>query len=305
MRIQNLVHGALMAPKWDEPELAVGSDSKRTARYRRLQSLWRESVIGLPPGQDSKGKSIGSWLPEPSASQWLTPVIAAYVETRVPEALRDGEAIEQKRLRTNLLSSQPLCFNIFGQFAAQPESAARVLSRTLDLQIDSVDEVLVEHAPPTARTRLGDRTAFDAFVRYTHPDGRGFLGVETKYTEPFSAPEYESSAYFKATNDPEGWFSSGSVDIAKATSTNQLWRNCMLAQLTEQTDMPVTGSVVVLSVRDDPHADAAVRGMHSILKEPKRRLLHASLEELTEHALEERTMRAWACMFRSRYLLTV
>lgn len=113
--------------------MAVDSDSKRTARYRRLQSLWRETVVGLPPGQDSKGNSIGSWLPEASDGQWLTPVIAAYVENPVPQALRDGEAIEQKRLRTNLMSSQPLCFDIFGQFAAQPESAARVLSRTLDI----------------------------------------------------------------------------------------------------------------------------------------------------------------------------
>lgn len=122
-----------MTPRWDDPELAVDSDSKRTARYRRLQSLWRETVVGLPPGQDSKGNSIGSWLPEASDGQWLTPVIAAYVENPVPQALRDGEAIEQKRLRTNLMSSQPLCFDIFGQFAAQPESAARVLSRTLDI----------------------------------------------------------------------------------------------------------------------------------------------------------------------------
>lgn len=294
-----------MTTRWDDPELAVDSDSKRTARYRRLQSLWRETVVGLPPGQDSKGNSIGSWLPEPSDAQWLTPVIAAYVENRVPQALRDGEAIEQKRLRTNLMSSQPLCFNIFGQFAAQPESAARVLSRTLDIQIESVDEVLVEHAPPTAKTRLGDKTSFDAFVRFTHPGGHGFLGVETKYTEPFSAPEYESEAYLQATNDPEGWFSPSAADIAKETSTNQLWRNCLLAQLTEQTDMPVTGSVVVLSLRDDPHAEAAVRGVRSILKEPKRRLLHASLEDLAEHALHEPALRAWAFMFRSRYLLTV
>lgn len=88
-----------MTPRWDDPELAVDSDSKRTARYRRLQSLWRETVVGLPPGQDSKGNSIGSWLPEASDGQWLTPVIAAYVENPVPQALRDGEAIEQKRLR--------------------------------------------------------------------------------------------------------------------------------------------------------------------------------------------------------------
>lgn len=92
---------------------------------------------------------------------------------------------------------------------------------------------------------------------------------------------------------------------AKETSTNQLWRNCLLAQLTEQTDRPVTGSVVVLSLREDPHAEAAVRGVRSILKEPKGRLLHASLEDLTEHALHEPALRAWAFMFRSRYLLTI
>src|SRR4051794_2672800 len=137
------------------------------------------------------------------------------------------------------MSSQPLCFNIFGQLAAQPESAARVrcpspsrgpspcrsrgsmrFSSSMHLQLPG--------------RRLGDKTSFD--VRAIHAPGRGFLGVATKYTEPFSAPEYESEAYLQATNDPEGWFSSGAADIAKETSTNQLWRNCLLAQLTEQTD---------------------------------------------------------------------
>jgi len=52
------VQGAVMTPRWDDPELAVDSDSKRTARYRRLQSLWRETVVGLPRGRIQRATAL-------------------------------------------------------------------------------------------------------------------------------------------------------------------------------------------------------------------------------------------------------
>jgi hypothetical protein len=66
----------------------------------------------------------------------------------------------------------------------------------LAVDIVTIEEVLVEHAPPAAKAMLGDRTAFDAFLlSTTSTGGKGFLGVETKYTEPFSPTRYPASRY--------------------------------------------------------------------------------------------------------------
>ena len=36
--------------KWDDPSLAVGSDDRRTSKYRLLQSWYREHVLHELPG---------------------------------------------------------------------------------------------------------------------------------------------------------------------------------------------------------------------------------------------------------------
>jgi hypothetical protein len=50
----------------------------------------------------------------------------------------------------------------------------------------------IEYAPDPKEEFLDDRTAFDAFVEFDRVDGtRGFVGIETKLTEPFSRKTYD------------------------------------------------------------------------------------------------------------------
>ena len=53
--------GAVGALPWDDTSLAVGSDSPRKARYRLLQSWYREVVLSVPPGF-FRGRLVGSRL---------------------------------------------------------------------------------------------------------------------------------------------------------------------------------------------------------------------------------------------------
>jgi len=48
-------------PAWDAQSLQVRSDSPRTARYRLLQSWYREVVLGVPPAK-VRGRLVGSML---------------------------------------------------------------------------------------------------------------------------------------------------------------------------------------------------------------------------------------------------
>jgi hypothetical protein len=186
-------------PAWYDPVLQVARDSKRRARYRALQSWYRETVLGVEPGRHGSGRLVGSLLPKQRALDglnFLNEQVASYAERRAGQVLKDGGTLDRDRLCRNLLSSMPLCFNLFGQLGAERPAAARVLGAVLGLDIATVDQVLVEHAPPAAKAMLEDRTAFDAFVAYTTPTGAtGFVGVETKYTEPFSPRPHRPDHY--------------------------------------------------------------------------------------------------------------
>ncbi|WAV88894.1 hypothetical protein NB647_08435 [Oxalobacter aliiformigenes] len=103
----------LKAHKVNEP-----SDHRFISVARLLQSLWREER-NLPIGsyRNPKGQKrrLGSRLSMDSGKKgmnFLTPEIAklVYREYVYQEI---GALIDEERLWTNLLSSQPLCFNLF------------------------------------------------------------------------------------------------------------------------------------------------------------------------------------------------
>ena len=116
----------------------------------------------------------------------------------------EGGSLDPVRLRRNLLSSMPLCFNLFGSLRAEP-AFLTLFQRVFDPAATRIVDVICEYAPQPPKDYLDDRTAFDAVVFYETSTGPRFMGIETKYTEPFSAKEYESSAYTAVTTD-SGWF---------------------------------------------------------------------------------------------------
>lgn len=89
-----------------------------------------------------------------------------------------------------MLSSQPMCFNLFGPLVLDTSLATRLMRTVLPEEIDVVEEVRIEFAPEPRQQYLDNRTSFDALVRYRTPDGQqAFLGIETKLTEPFTQKE--------------------------------------------------------------------------------------------------------------------
>jgi hypothetical protein len=295
-------------PAWYDPVLQVASDSKRRARYRALQSWYRETQLGVEPGRSATGKLVGSLLPDDRALEglnFLDGSIWSYAEQRADVVVRAGGTLVRGRLRRNLLSSMPLCFNLFGKLQAERAAAARVLGAALDLDIATVDEVLVEHAPAAATALLGDRTAFDAFVAYTTSGGAtGFLGVETKYTEPFSPTRYPAGRYEPSPAFQAAGFRPGAAAAARLgrAATNQLLRNTLLAAATRRTGGYGLGHAVVIAGGDDRAARRAVASVRAELEEPDDLLRSVSLEQLIDHCHLEQSLSEWAAQFHQRYL---
>ena len=292
---------------WADPRLRIASDPPRRARRRQLQGWWREVRCSLPPGHDSRGVPRNNLFPsdairENPALNFLNEKIAAYVDQRVPEVLASGGTLDEERLRRNLLSSMPLCFNLFGMLRSVPDSAARVLAKVTGLAIDRIETMEVEWVPE-GRHPLGDRTAFDAWVVYRDGKGRrGFLGVETKYTEPFSRRIYDKERYREITDWPDSGFFPGAADSLRAVESNQLWRNALLAVAVRRALDFDFGHVWVLALAADPHVEAAVSVLERNHRSARNLLLSSSLEELVAAAKYDLPLESWAKDFDERYL---
>ena len=301
-------------PSWNDPQLEVKRDNKRQAEYRRLQSWYRETVLEASPGADQKNVTRANMLRKEDVERnpglnFLDDDIASYAVERAGQVKDEGGTIDRDRLMRNMLSSMPLCFNLFGYLRRHPVEAAQGLSAVLDLDIAEILDMVVEWAPdPDAH--LGDRTAFDAFVRYRTSDGRqAFLGVETKYTESFSPKPYDSERYDDITEESASGFKSGAADHLRKSETNQLWRNallvCSLRSKGESGGTPDEfddGHVVVLSCEGDPGAERAIKGLESQLHQPSSLLRAATYEELMSKFADMANLRSWAGEFQRRYL---
>lgn len=162
------------------------TDNRYQAYYRYLQSLWRES--NNIPVKKEEGQSdydvYGNYTSDPDAN-FMTDGIRALVNHELAPENKGDRLIEETRLRTNLLSSQPLCFNLFGELKLHPEKALRFFNILYDDYFKSIDNIEFEYNPARSNPHLtGDRSAFDVFVEYTSvADKKGFIGIEVKYSE--------------------------------------------------------------------------------------------------------------------------
>ncbi len=286
--------------------LRVKSEPMLRAKYRLLQSWSRQTVLLAPAGR-YRGKYSGNqispeWLSNNPNANFLTREVIDYVAERVPEVLAEGGAIEETRLKGNLLSSQPLCFNLFGHLRAYPEHATTVLAATFDLDIEKIETIEVEWAPDPS-LHLGDKTAFDAYVQYRTSTGtRGFIGVETRYTENFTQREYDQPEYRRVTEDPASGFKPGAAEVLKAKSTNQLWRNALLAASVRKLEGFDHGHVAVLACEDDTSLDGAIRRLESQLEVPPSLLRVGNFQELIAEADKIPALAEWSAASHERYL---
>lgn len=162
------------------------ADNRYQAYYRYLQSLWRAS--NNIPVKKNEGQSdnevYGNYTSDPQAN-FMTEGIRSLVDYELSPENKGDRLIEETRLRSNLLSSQPLCFNLFGELKLHLDKASQFFDILYDNYFKSIDKIEFEYNPARRDPRLtGDRSAFDVFVEYTSIAGKkGFIGIEVKYSE--------------------------------------------------------------------------------------------------------------------------
>ncbi len=248
------------------------SDNAFARRMRFHQSWYRATVLEVPCGTGPTPRATtehGNMLTAEDAAKglnFLTPEIFAAVQDRLAES--EG-LIEEFRLLRNMLSSQPLCFNLFGHLGLDLDLATRLMDALFPCEVKRVTRVVVEHAPAPRAEYLNDRTAFDAFVEYVTVDDRqAFLGVETKLTEPFSPKVYDTREYRRWMNGPRSPWREGAIKHLLEIRHNQLWRDHLLAVATlDHPDSPYSrGRLMLLRHPDDKGCTNAARNYQELLR---------------------------------------
>jgi hypothetical protein len=218
-------------------------DTPFSAFARLLQSKWRENKLKL------RFSKYGNFLPADIAIETKANFLTEKIRTLVQYVLyRNSESkqlIREDRLWENLLSSQPLCFNLFGELHFDKRLATKFFTNLFPDRIKSVTEILFEYSPSRGNENFtGDHSAFDVFVEYisTNNDKKGFIGIEVKYAEmPISESKVKEKieaaeriynkhkTEYHRVAEASGLFSATRFSELGKLPLQQIWRDHLLA----------------------------------------------------------------------------
>ena len=269
-------------------------DSKFVAKCRRLQSIYRVEIgEDIRPYRDRYGNlhyygnyiSNGEIAKDGCWKNFLTECAFKHAKDRV-EHKENYETIESDRLFNNLLSSQPMAFNLFCPLSQMheesPEIATKVIKAALPgYPIHKVTEVDLEFIPENYKDLTGDKSAMDAIIRFEDEHGKkGFIAIETKYSENLGTniaydrdengnktPRKQS---LKAVQELNCFTPDVEKSIMKGTTPlTQIYRNFLLSEMYGHKEGLLSYSII-LAPKSHPSTDNEFKSLYNELKEEYR-----------------------------------
>lgn len=211
-------------------------------RLRYHQAQWRESKgypIGTQPMVPKRGgpkaRLVGSRLPVDFAREtgatFVTP--SALRAARARTAITEREqSFDHQRVWADLLWAPTVCFNLFGDLAADLELADRALHTWWPKTPGKVSAVRFAHSPGRLDPEyLGNLVAFSvAFVLDLRGGRRGIMAVSTKYHDRYrrQPPKPQRLARYLAVTRKSGVFDMDELDAVNGTDLIHLWLEHML-----------------------------------------------------------------------------
>jgi hypothetical protein len=218
------------------------TDFKRRARLH--QALWREKMnfpIGSQPMLVKPGESaraLGSRMELDFAKETGANFLSDRIRLAVADRLLNPQryqTLNEHRLFGDLLSSMPMCFNLFGTLSADLELANKAVHSWWPDVPGRVCAVRFEWSPGRSipGLYLENRSAFDvAFELELGNGARGILGVETKYHEDCKSEAIPSLArcnrYSQVTQN-SNVFTDNAIGEIIGTDLQQIWLDHLLA----------------------------------------------------------------------------
>lgn len=224
----------------------VPSDPETTLfkkQARLQQARWREShglpigsqPMGPKPGQSSRpvGSRINLDYAKQREANFLNDDIRKTVKFRM--SFRENhQLINEDRLYCDLLSSMPMCFNLFGSLQKDNDAATRTVRELWADVPGEVRAVRFEWSPGRMdKDYLKNKSAFDvAFELELSNSHSGVIGVETKYHEhckPEKRPKDEVLEHYQTISKRSNVFKPDSISKIVGTNLQQIWLDHLLA----------------------------------------------------------------------------
>ena len=246
------------------------------------------------------------------AMPWAEETLANYLTETVREVVRrevlderksQGKLFARPRIFNDLLSSQPMAFNLFGELQQDPELATSVFKRLTNNRIQEVTGIEFEYSPGRGEDRYtGDSSAFDVFVTYSAPDGRpGFASIEVKYHENLLGKAARHRPRYDEVAGQIGCFRLERRYLLREQPLQQIWRDHLLAgSLLAAADF-VDGFFGFLYPQGNEFCSRAVEGYLECLSD-KVTFMAWTLEEVCA-SIESNTQQGWIGAFQDRYLV--
>lgn len=262
--------------------LPFGKEPAFRRAQRLHQAWWRTFVLARSPGPypGRPGHTICSSMPDPGDANFLTPGCArAFDEALGARGSHAAGLVAEDRARGNLLSSQPMAFNAFGELHQDLDLATRWLRSVVDPEAEAVTALHFEFRPVAGD--IGDNSAFDLALEYRCPDGPALLGLEVKYTDEFSAKRSSTRTWYGGPGDRnerayraawdevgEGSFHASYDRLVQSHAHNQLFRNALIAEVARARGAYARVATGLFCHPGDPKALAAGRGFSDSVAGP-------------------------------------
>jgi predicted RNA-binding Zn-ribbon protein involved in translation (DUF1610 family) len=280
------------------------SDFQKKARL--LQSMWREEK-GYEAGVLGNRK-LGNLLAMPWAKETLNNYLTDKIKKVLTQELLACDETEKlygkPRIYNNLLSSQPLCFNLFAELKLDLELATKVFKKLTSGRIEKVTAIEFEYSPGRKDiSYTGDRSAFDVYVEYTNNSNeKGFVGIEVKYHENLLNKAAEIKDRYFEISSMMNCFKQTGLDRIQQQPLEQIWRDHLLAGslLYSTKDNFKDGFFVFLYPQDNLHCRDAVEQYKQCLIDDKT-FQSWTLEDVAG-VIKQNTKDSWIDELIDRYL---
>lgn len=280
-------------------------DTDFSAFARLLQSKWRDKKR-LP--ELSLRNFLDVEFAKTSKANFLTDNIRNLVTTEIAHAKKTGGLIGEPRIWNNLLSSQPLCFNLFGELHYDLDLATEYFRQLFPDRVKKATAVEFEYSPGRGNPKyLGDNSAFDAFIEYTTNEKKGFIGVEVKYAESLREETKEKAKknfkeQYATLTDKCGLFKPNSISQLRRPPLSQIWRDHLLSIATKQ-DYD-EGFFVFLFPSKNKHCQTAADAYKERLWSNNEAVTNFYVRHLDDFitTLSDIANTEWAKELRTRYL---
>jgi len=293
------------------------TDNIFTNKCRLHQSNYRQNVIGEPfgfgPNRTSKIK-YGNMLidGEITGSNFISNAAFEFAKQKVMDKQINGDlTIDEYRLFNNMLSSMPMCFNLFSDLRKLLLTDQDEVSRIIKLLfnelswIEKVTYIDVEFIPTPISDYTNDKSAFDAMILVADKNGKkGIISIETKYTDILGINTNKNSNTKESIIEQGKFFDAELFNELKAKGYKQIHRNYLLTYIYAKKKKISNFANVVISPEEDKLSVKEIDELKSHMLKFQDSILKISLEKFVTRGIHcgNKEISKIMQLFYNRYL---